>query len=86
MILTGVFRFASLDDAWHRDFLPGGVKYGDLPALLAIGLPITLVAHDPDPAVGRMLTAWAQAAGCPTAVTILQTADAAAGLARLRTP
>ena len=82
VILTDGFRFADLADAWHRDFLPGAVKYGDLPALLALGLPTPLAVHDPDHAVGRMLTAWAEAAGCPAAVTILPTADVGAGLAR----
>ena len=82
MILTDGFRFAQLADAWDRDFLPGAVKYGDLPALLALGLPTPLAVHDPDPAVGRMLTAWAAAAGCPQAVTILPTADVGAGLVR----
>jgi hypothetical protein len=81
VILTDGFRFANLDDAWDRDFLPGGVKYGDLPALLALGLPTPLAVHDPDPAVSRMLTAWAEAAECPEAVTILPTADTAAALA-----
>jgi len=82
VILTDGFRFAQLADAWDRDFLPGAVKYGDLPALLALGLPTPLAVHDPDPAVGRMLTAWAAAAGCPQAVTILPTADVGAGLVR----
>jgi dienelactone hydrolase len=36
---TGGFRFASLDRFGDPMFLPGAVKYGDLPALLALGAP-----------------------------------------------
>lgn len=81
VIITAGFRFAELDNAWHPDFLPGGAKYGDVPALLALSLPTRLVVHDPDAAAGRMLTAWAAAAGCPDAVTILPSADLGAALA-----
>jgi dienelactone hydrolase len=33
------FRFAELDRIDHPHFLPGAVKYGDVPALLALGAP-----------------------------------------------
>jgi hypothetical protein len=33
---TEGFRFASLDDQWNPLFVPGAVKYGDLPALLRL--------------------------------------------------
>ena len=36
---TGGFRFAQLSDWRDDNFLPGAVKYGDLPALLALGSP-----------------------------------------------
>lgn len=36
---TRGFRFASLADMASPEFLPGVVKYGDLPALLALGSP-----------------------------------------------
>jgi hypothetical protein len=36
---TGGFRFAKLDSISHLDFLAGGAKYGDLPAMLALGAP-----------------------------------------------
>ena len=39
---TGGFRFASLTKFGDPMFLPGAVKYGDLPALLALGAPGTL--------------------------------------------
>jgi hypothetical protein len=85
VILTGGFRFANLTDAWHQDFLPGGVKYGDLLALVALSLPTRLAVHDPDPAFGGRLLAWATAAGCPDAVTMLPTADVGAALGGVAT-
>lgn len=36
---TAGFRFASLEDWKAADFLPGAVKYGDLPTLLALSVP-----------------------------------------------
>jgi len=36
---TGGFRFANLKSYRDVDFLPGSVKYGDLPALLALSAP-----------------------------------------------
>lgn len=75
VIDTAGFRFGGLRDVWSADFLPGAVKYGDLPVLLGLGLPTALVVHDPDPACGRLLQAWARAAGDPTRVTLV--ADAA---------
>ncbi len=36
---TGGFRFASVTTIDDARFLPGGVKYGDVPALLALGAP-----------------------------------------------
>jgi len=36
---TAGFRFANVDDLYHVDFLPGAAKYGDLPAVLALGAP-----------------------------------------------
>jgi hypothetical protein len=36
---AGGFRFASLDRLNDPMFLPGAVKYGDVPALLALGSP-----------------------------------------------
>jgi len=32
----GGFRFASLDDVWHEDFVPGAVKYGDVEMLVEL--------------------------------------------------
>jgi dienelactone hydrolase len=36
---TGHFRFANLTSIDDPDFLPGAVKYGDLPAMLALSAP-----------------------------------------------
>ncbi len=39
VIDTEGFRFASLDDQWHPMFVPGAVKYGDVPGLLRLCQP-----------------------------------------------
>ena len=39
VIDTGGFRFGKVLDLQDPNFLPGGAKYGDLPALLALGAP-----------------------------------------------
>ena len=36
VIDTEGFRFASLNDQWHPMFIPGAVKYGDVPGLLSL--------------------------------------------------
>jgi dienelactone hydrolase len=36
---TGGFRFAKIRSMSDLNFLPGGAKYGDLPAMLALGAP-----------------------------------------------
>ncbi len=47
VIDTGGFRFGQVLDLHDPNFLPGGAKYGDLPALLALGAPgRTWVAHE----------------------------------------
>ncbi len=38
---TAGFRFAQLDNVWDINFVPGGAKYGDVPALLALCAPVT---------------------------------------------
>lgn len=40
---TEGFRFAQLTSAWDTNFLPGAVKYGDVPALLSLCPPARLV-------------------------------------------
>lgn len=39
VIDTGGFRFGKVLDLHEPNFLPGGAKYGDVPALLALGAP-----------------------------------------------
>jgi hypothetical protein len=39
VIDTGGFRFGAVLDLHDPGFLPGGAKYGDVPALLALGAP-----------------------------------------------
>ena len=39
VIDTGGFRFSKVLDLHDPNFLPGGAKYGDVPALLALGAP-----------------------------------------------
>ncbi|HWN95929.1 MAG TPA: acetylxylan esterase, partial [Methylomirabilota bacterium] len=39
VIDTGGLRFGKVLDLHDPNFLPGGAKYGDLPALLALGAP-----------------------------------------------
>ncbi|MBN2505836.1 MAG: acetylxylan esterase [Verrucomicrobia bacterium] len=39
VIDTGGFRFGAVRDLHDPGFVPGGAKYGDLPALLALGAP-----------------------------------------------
>jgi hypothetical protein len=39
VIDTGGFRFGKVLDLGDPNFLPGGAKFGDLPALLALGAP-----------------------------------------------
>ena len=40
VIDTEGFRFASLKDQWHPMFVPGAVKYGDVPGLLTACAPL----------------------------------------------
>jgi hypothetical protein len=41
-INTEGFRFGSLSDVYHVDFVPGAAKYHDLPGLLALAAPTHL--------------------------------------------
>ena len=40
VIDTEGFRFASLNDQWHPMFVPGAVKYGDVPGLIKLCAPL----------------------------------------------
>ena len=39
---TDDFRFADVTDVYDANFLPGSVKYGDFPGLLALAAPTKL--------------------------------------------
>src|SRR5213079_1265047 len=57
VIDTGGFRFGNVLDLHDPNFLPGGAKYGDLPALLALGAPgRTWLAGETDEALGLAQT------------------------------
>jgi dienelactone hydrolase len=45
----GGFRFGQVDAIDSPDFLPGAVKYGDVPALLALSTPAALWVRDRSP-------------------------------------
>ncbi|HEX7899823.1 MAG TPA: acetylxylan esterase [Planctomycetota bacterium] len=52
---TGGFRFAALTSYLDPDFLPGAVKYGDLPAILALSGPRLWVAGEKAAPAGATL-------------------------------
>ncbi|MCC9605121.1 alpha/beta hydrolase family protein [Blastopirellula sp. JC732] len=61
VIATGGFRFAKLLDFRDASFIPGGAKYGDLPALLALAAPQSALVLG-EPAEGLPLVKGAYAA------------------------
>ena len=60
---TEGFRFADLESYRDPDFLPGAVKYGDLPALLALSAPNRLFVCGETEASLRIVTAAYAASG-----------------------
>ena len=62
---TGGFRFETLTDWKHADFLPGAVKYGDMPTLLSLSAPnkLWIAGEETTPAIVK--TAY-KAAGVKT--------------------
>jgi hypothetical protein len=66
---TGGFRFVDLKSYRDPNFLPGAVKYGDLPALLASCHSYPLWIAGEDGKVPELVTAVYAAAGKPQAVT-----------------
>ncbi len=72
---TGGFRFAQLDNAWDLNFVPGGAKYGDVPALLALCAPIkTTVVGETRGSVAGVASAFAAAKGQVEFVGVTQSA------------
>ena len=62
------FRFEKLPSLWHADFLPGAVRYGDLPGLLVLAASLPLHLAGADPAAAAGLAAAYRAAGCPASL------------------
>ena len=59
---TGGFRFANLPSYRDMNFLPGAVKYGDLPALLALSAPKWLwIGGETDESLGIVTAAYTAA-------------------------
>jgi len=67
---TGGFRFAKLESYRDVDFLPGAVKYGDLPALLALSAPGRLYVCGETPRSLQVVTAAYAASGQPNNLEI----------------
>jgi hypothetical protein len=59
---TQGFRFADLTDVYDVNFLPGAVKYGDVPGLLALAAPTRLILAG-EPELPEVVTAAYRAAG-----------------------
>ncbi|MCA9063260.1 MAG: acetylxylan esterase, partial [Planctomycetaceae bacterium] len=74
---TGGFRFDDLADWKDARFLPGAVKYGDLPTLLALSAPGRLWIGGETGAIPIVTNAYSSA-GTADAVTVTSSrADAA---------
>jgi dienelactone hydrolase len=68
---TRGFRFAGLGSFRDPDFLPGALKYGDLPGMLALSAPHALWVAGEGGKLPEALTAAYAAAGKPEAVRAL---------------
>lgn len=74
-IATNGFRFADVEDVYHVDFMPGAVRYFDIPGLLSLAEPAALWLRDRDrhtlrPEVPELVTdAWA-ARGASSQITV----------------
>lgn len=73
---TGGFRFGELDDLQNPDFLPGIVKYGDLPAMLALAAPQKLWLAGERRTIPAIVTAAYTAAGAADRLSLWQGGDA----------
>ncbi|MFO0901484.1 MAG: acetylxylan esterase [Pirellulales bacterium] len=68
---TQGFRFAQVDDLHDPNFQPGGAKYGDVPALLALGAPGQAIVAGEGTAAPDLIKRVYEAAGAkpPTMVS-----------------
>jgi hypothetical protein len=75
---TAGFRFLNVNDIYSPDFLPGGSKYGDVAAMVAIAAPKQLwLAGDYSESQSLLKSAY-QAAGAPDHLVLYTgSADAA---------
>jgi len=74
---TGGFRFAQLTSFRHPDFLPGAVKYGDLPGMLALSAPHELWVAGEGPQAPEAVTSAYAATGRPASVRVVRDLSAA---------
>jgi len=81
---TGGFRFAALRDHLDESFLPGAVKYLDLPGLLAAAAPAPVWLAGEGQQVPPVVAAGYGARGVPQAVTLFAGPPAAAPAAAAR--
>jgi hypothetical protein len=69
-VATDGFRFGSVSSLEDAAFLPGGAKYGDLPALLTLAAPGPLwLAGEPASSIALLKDAY-RAAAAPKALTV----------------
>ncbi len=72
---TTGFRFAPLVEFDHPDFLPGAVKYGDLPGLIALAAPVPLRLAGEGNTVPEPIAAAYTAIGAGDHVTVCTASD-----------
>ncbi|MCC7086259.1 MAG: acetylxylan esterase [Pirellulales bacterium] len=78
VIDTDGFRFQDIQAQNHADFVPGSVKYGDLPMLVALSAPYALCIAGESKATTDLLSAVFEAAGARENLTIAEPASAKA--------
>ncbi|MBM3878566.1 MAG: acetylxylan esterase [Verrucomicrobia bacterium] len=71
VIDTAGFRFGRVRELQSPDFLPGGAKYGDLPGMIAVGLPRRLALAGEGDQVPRLIGRAAELSPEPCAVKLL---------------
>ena len=72
-LLTGGFRFASVASLDDPSFLPGAVKYGDVPALVAAAAPSAVWLGGEDERSAALARDVYRSAGSPLALTLSAT-------------
>lgn len=83
---TGGFRFASLDQFSHPMFVPGAVKYGDVPGLLAMNAPGKLWVVGEGAAADSLKAGYAAAGQTDALVVAPAGADANAAAEWIKQP